>query len=397
MINKDVVIPKGFLISVAEGAIKKPGRKDMTLIYSTVQAQAAGVFTKNTVKAAPVIIDMERMQKGFGRALFINSGNANACTGKKGMNDVLKISAKLAKLLKIPATDIFICSTGVIGTPLPMDRITPKIPELAQNLGKSAMLDAASAIMTTDTFPKLFSTELKLGKTCAALSAIAKGSGMISPSMATMLSFAITDAAITTEALKEALSVSVNETFNSITVDGQMSTNDTVIVLANGIAGNKTIESGTKEFKKFQNALTETFSQLSDMIVRDGEGATKFITVEVMGAPTTEAAKAIAKEIANSALVKTAIYGQDANWGRIMAAMGASDVQFEPYGVDISFNNVKVVRKGLSTDNDSAASAVLKEKEILITVNLSMGKSTAKIRTCDLTEEYIKINAEYRT
>lgn len=175
------------------------------------------------------------------------------------MNDVLKISAKLAKLLKIPATDIFICSTGVIGTPLPMDRITPKIPELAQNLGKSAMLDAASAIMTTDTFPKLFSTELKLGKTCAALSAIAKGSGMISPSMATMLSFAITDAAITTEALKEALSVSVNETFNSITVDGQMSTNDTVIVLANGIAGNKTIESGTKEFKNFKMHLQRPF------------------------------------------------------------------------------------------------------------------------------------------
>ncbi|MBF0465992.1 MAG: bifunctional glutamate N-acetyltransferase/amino-acid acetyltransferase ArgJ [Nitrospirae bacterium] len=397
MIKEDTAIPKGFLISAAEAAIKKPGRNDMTLIYSTVRAQAAGVFTKNTVKAAPVIVDMERIEKGYGRALFINSGNANACTGKKGMADVLKISAALAKLLKIPETDVFVSSTGVIGTPLPMDRMIPKIPELAQNLGQSTLLDAAQAIMTTDTFPKLISTELKFGKTQATLSAIAKGSGMISPSMATMLSCAITDAAITTDALKEALSASVNESFNSITVDGQMSTNDTVIVFANGFAGNKTIEKGTKEFKSFQKSMTETFSLLSDMIVRDGEGATKFITVVVTGAHTTEAGKAVARAIAGSSLVKTAIYGQDANWGRIMAAMGASNVQFDPYKVDIYFNKVKVVRKGLSTNNDTAATEVLKEKEILLSVNLNMGENSAKIRTCDLTEEYIKINAEYRT
>ncbi|MBF0519223.1 MAG: bifunctional glutamate N-acetyltransferase/amino-acid acetyltransferase ArgJ [Nitrospirae bacterium] len=397
MINEDSVIPKGFLISSAEAAIKKPGRNDMTLIYSTVRAQAAGVFTNNTVKAAPVIVDMERIAKGYGRAVFINSGNANACTGKKGMADVLKISAALAKLLKIPETDVFVSSTGVIGTPLPMDRIIPKIPELAQNLGKSTLLDAAQAIMTTDTFPKLISTELKFGKAQSTLSAIAKGSGMISPSMATMLSCAITDVAITTDAIKEALSASVNESFNSITVDGQMSTNDTVIVFANGLAGNKTIEKGTKEFKSFQKYLTETFSRLSDMIVRDGEGATKFITVEVTGAHTTETGKVVARAIADSSLVKTAIYGQDANWGRIMAAMGASNIQFDPYKVDISFNKVKVVRKGLSTNNDTAATEVLKKKEILISVNLNMGENSAKIRTCDLTEEYIKINAEYRT
>ncbi|MEO5356328.1 MAG: bifunctional glutamate N-acetyltransferase/amino-acid acetyltransferase ArgJ [Nitrospirae bacterium YQR-1] len=395
MSNED--IPKGFLISTAEAAIKKPGRRDMTVIYSTVRAHAAGVFTKNTVKAAPVIIDMERISAGYGRAVLVNSGNANACTGKKGMADALKISATLAKALKIPGSEVFICSTGVIGTPLPMSRIIPMIPQLAGNMGKSTLLDAANAIMTTDTFPKLFSTGMKFGKTQATLSAIAKGSGMICPNMATMLSFAITDAAIETGALKEALLAAVNDTFNSITVDGQMSTNDTLIVLANGLAGNAPIGQGSREFKSFQKTLTEAFSHLSDMIVKDGEGATKFITVEVKGAPDSESARAVAGKIADSPLVKTAIYGHDANWGRIMAAMGTSDVHFDPLRVDIYFNKAKVVKNGLSADNDSAATEVLKEKEIHITVNLNMGKKAAKVRTCDLTEGYIRINAEYRT
>lgn len=389
--------PKGFLFSTAEAAIKKPGRKDIALVYSEKEAVMAGMFTTSKVKAAPVLLDMKRIKSGRGQAIVVNSGNANACTGRQGMLDALEMTSLTANGLNLKQNLVYVCSTGVIGTPLPMERVTQGISGLIDNLGKAAIKDVAAAIMTTDTFPKMVSKKIKLGNKTATLTGICKGAGMICPNMATMLCFIITDANISQPALDAALSDAVRFSFNRITIDGDMSTNDTVLLMANGIAGNSVINKGSAAFKTFSSALSGLCYELGKMIVQDGEGATKLIEIEVENARNEAEAEKAAFEIANSLLVKTAIYGNDANWGRIMAALGYSGITINEEKVNISLNGLRIVTNGLGTGRDKEANEKLKSKDIKIVVDLHLGKGTAKVLTCDLTEGYIKINAEYRT
>jgi glutamate N-acetyltransferase/amino-acid N-acetyltransferase len=391
------MIPKGFLFSTVEAAIKKPGRKDLALIYSQVEASISGTFTTNNVKAAPVKLSMKNMKSGRGQAIIVNSGNANACTGKKGMEDTIEMTRLVANGLKIKSSLVYICSTGVIGTPMPMERIRPKISELIGNLGISTIDDAASAIMTTDTFPKIVQKKVKIGSKTGSIAGICKGAGMICPHMATMLCFIISDVAIHQKTLSKTLNIAVEKTFNRITVDGDMSTNDSVLVMANGMLGNRQITEGSKLYTTFKKALYEVILDLSRLIVKDGEGATKFIEVEVKGARNEADAEKAAFSVANSNLVKTAMYGRDANWGRIMAALGYSGVDIKEEKIDIYFGKVKIVSRGTGTGRDKEAEDVLKKKDIKITIDLHSGRSSANILTCDLTEGYIRANAAYRT
>ncbi|MBF0563825.1 MAG: bifunctional glutamate N-acetyltransferase/amino-acid acetyltransferase ArgJ [Nitrospirae bacterium] len=390
-------LPKGFQVSTVEAAIKKPGRKDLAVIFSTVPASCAGVFTTNIVKAAPVVLDIERVKTGRGQAIVVNSGNANACTGERGMEDSRALSRAASGVLNIDDSLVYVCSTGVIGAPLPIDRMLPKVREACENIGKSTLLDAARAIMTTDTFPKVVSTTINLPGFTGRLCAIAKGAGMICPNMATLLSFVLTDLSVKPAALQKALQDASQVTFNRVTVDGDMSTNDTLLVLANGTAANLPIEEGTPEYDAFASTLRETLLTLAKMIAKDGEGATKMVTIAVKGANSTEEAIRAARSVANSPLVKTAIYGNDANWGRIMASLGYSGIVFDPYMVDISFGGVLAVENGLSAGKDAESKAELGGKDVTITIDLKTGNARAQVYTCDLTQEYIKINAEYRT
>ncbi|HXX57655.1 MAG TPA: bifunctional glutamate N-acetyltransferase/amino-acid acetyltransferase ArgJ [Thermodesulfovibrionales bacterium] len=395
--KENAMTPKGYLFSAAEAAIKKPGRKDLALIFSEQEAVMSGNFTTNRVKAAPVKLDMKRIRSGRGRAIVVNSGNANACRGEEGMRDALEMTELVSCALGINMKGVYVCSTGVIGTPLPMGRIRPVIPKLTKGLGKSTVDDVAAAIMTTDTFPKVVSRRLKLADRTVTITGLCKGAGMISPLMATMLCFILTDARIARSALDAALSLAVRESFNKITIDGDRSTNDTVLVMANGMARNETVEKGSADFKKFVRALSDVTSALSRMIVRDGEGATKLVEIEVRNAKNTRDAEKAAFSVANSLLVKTAIYGNDANWGRIMAALGHSGISMREEKTDISFGKVRIVLRGLATGKEGEAADVLRQREIRITINLHIGNSSARVLTCDLTEDYVRINAEYRT
>jgi len=389
--------PKRFLFSTAEAAIKKPGRKDIALIYSETPCVMAGMFTTNKIKAAPVRLDMQRIKRGIGRAVIVNSGNANACTGSQGMDDAFEMSETIGNLLKVSKEHIFICSTGVIGTPMPMDRIRPKLPLLVKNLGKSSLGDVASAIMTTDTFPKIAYRKITCGEKEIVISAICKGAGMISPNMATMLCFIITDANIERAALDASLRSAVSQSFNRITIDGDMSTNDTVLIMANGTAGNNIIKKGTKDYRIFSEALSDITFELSRLIVKDAEGASKLVEIEIINAKSSSDALKAAFAIANSLLVKTAIYGNDANWGRLMAALGYSGAMIKEEFVDIYLNDLKVAQGGITTGSDMEANEKLRDREIKILIDLNIGRGSARVLTCDLTEDYVRINAEYRT
>jgi glutamate N-acetyltransferase / amino-acid N-acetyltransferase len=391
------MIPKGFLFSTAEASIKKPGRKDLALIYSEVEGNIAGRFTTSKIKAAPVKLDMKKIKSGRGQAIIVNSGNANACTGEKGIRDAVDIVRLVAEGLKIKPSLVYISSTGVIGKPMPMDRIRPKIRKLVDDLGKSTIKDVAAAIMTTDTFPKVVDRKVRIGSKTGSIAGICKGAGMICPDMATMLCFIITDISVNQKTLDKALNNAVRESFNRITVDGDRSTNDTVLIMANGMLGNSQITEKSGSYTMFKKALSEVMLELSNLIVKDGEGASKFVEIEVRGARNLTDAENAAFAVANSNLVKTAIYGCDANWGRIMAALGYSGVTVKEEKVDINFGKVKIVKNGLSTGRDREANRVLKGKDIEIIIDLKIGRSSAKVRTCDLTEEYIKVNAAYRT
>lgn len=391
------MIPKGFLFSTVEAAIKKPGRKDLALIYSQVEANIAGTFTTNNVKAASVKLSMKNIKSGRGQAIIVNSGNANACTGKKGMEDAIEMTGLVANGLKIKSSLVYICSTGVIGTPMPMDRIRPKISELIGNLGISTIDDAASAIMTTDRFPKIVQKKVKIGSKIGSIAGICKGAGMICPHMATMLCFIISDIAIHQKTLSKTLNIAVKKTFNRITIDGDMSTNDSVLVMANGMLGNCQITEESKSYTTFKKALYEVILDLSRLIVKDGEGATKFIEVEVKGARNEADAEKAAFSVANSNLVKTAMYGRDANWGRVMAALGYSGIDIKEEKIDIYFGKVKIVSRGTGAGRNKEAEEVLKKKDIKITIDLHSGRSSANVLTCDLTESYIRTNAAYRT
>ncbi|MEW6001609.1 MAG: bifunctional glutamate N-acetyltransferase/amino-acid acetyltransferase ArgJ [Nitrospirota bacterium] len=389
--------PKGFLFSTVEASIKEPGRKDLAIIYSEVKATVSGTFTTNRIKAAPVKVDIKKIRSGEGQAIVVNSGNANACTGKRGIEDALEISELVAKGLNIKPSLVYCCSTGVIGTPMPMDRVRMKVPELMDNLGKSTIEDIASAIMTTDTFPKIINRDVKIGGKTGVISGICKGAGMICPAMATMLCFVMTDIAIERKTLDKALREAVKKSFNRITVDGDRSTNDTVLLMSNGMLDNSRIVEKSGLYVAFRKALDEVTYELSKLIVRDGEGATRFIEIEVKGAKSGADAERAAFAVANSKLVKTAIYGNDANWGRIMAALGYSGIAIKEERVDIYFGKVRIADKGIATGKDKDAEEVLRKKDISIVINLNLGRSSAKILTCDLTEEYIRLNRAYRT
>lgn len=392
-----VITPEGFLFSAVGAAIKKPGRKDLALICSGREAFISGMFTESKVKAAPVKLDIKRIRSGKGQAIIVNSGNANACTGKQGVCDAIEMAGLAAKGLKIKESMVYVCSTGIIGTPMPMERIRQKMPELVDGIGRSTVYDVASAIMTTDTFQKIVSKKVTTNGKTVTVTGICKGAGMICPDMATMLCFILTDANISGSALDSALKIAVRKSFNRITIDGDMSTNDTVLIMANGMAGNSLIKDDTKAFKTFSDALSDITYELSRLIVKDGEGATKLIEVEVRNARNEEDAEKGAFAIANSLLVKTAIYGNDANWGRIMAALGCSGIAIKEEKTDIILNGLKIVSSGIGTGRDREANNLLKNKEIKIAADLNLGKGTAKVLTCDLTEEYVKVNAEYRT
>ena len=391
---------KGFSAAAVQAGIRYPDRLDLGLIYSEVPAVTAGVFTTNRVKAAPVILDMERLRQGRAQAILVNSGNANACTGGQGMEFAQETGAMAADALGIDEELVLVASTGVIGEQLDPEPFTQAVPRLVSEVFADGFNDLARAIMTTDTVPKTSSATIYVDGTEVRLLGVAKGSGMIMPDMATMLCFVVTDAQIVFPVLKDAVKMGVEESFNRITVDGDTSTNDMVLVMANGAAGNEWIdEENPKARKDFADALHTIFKDLALKIVKDGEGATKLVTVRVVGGRDREGAISAARTIANSALVKTAFFGEDANWGRIIAALGRSGCYFRPDRVSIAFDDVVMVENGLGLGKEveAAASEILKHKEFTVTVNLSDGMGTAEIFTCDFSYDYVKINADYRT
>jgi glutamate N-acetyltransferase / amino-acid N-acetyltransferase len=390
---------KGFRFAAVEAAIKKPGRLDLALIFSEEPAQVAAVFTTNKVKAAPVLLDEELVKGGTVRAVVVNSGNANACTGAPGMADAIETARILAGGLMIPEDQVLVASTGVIGVPLPMERLKAALPRLAAAAGEASLADVAAAIMTTDTFPKIESRQGLAGGVPYTIAGVAKGAGMIRPDMATMLAFIVTDAAVEPQLLQQLFREANELSFNAITVDGDMSTNDTALILANGAAGNPLILPGTAEAAQFAAVLSDLLLSLAKLIVRDGEGATKFVTITVKGAVSAAEAKQAAMAVANSSLVKTAFFGQDANWGRIFAAVGSAGIHVEQLRTELFFDEVQMVREGLFVGGDAEArgTAVLQKSDFAVLVDLHLGDGEATVYTSDLSYDYVKINADYRT
>ncbi|MBW2036916.1 MAG: bifunctional glutamate N-acetyltransferase/amino-acid acetyltransferase ArgJ [Deltaproteobacteria bacterium] len=387
----------GFIAGAACAGIKKDKKSDLGIIFSEVPACAAGVFTTNRVQAAPVLLDKERIKSGLCQAIVVNSGNANACTGARGLRDACAVAKAAADALGIDDELTLVASTGVIGRPLDVSAIKSVLPQLARELTPSGLFDVARAIMTTDTFPKAVLKKGTFDRKSFTVAAVAKGAGMIRPDMATMLCFVCTDVAATPEILGNTLKRAVAGSFNTITVDGDTSTNDTVIALANGLSGiNLTEPSCAGVFQKILNELLFT---LALQIVQDGEGATKLVTIEVRSAPDEKSARQVAYTVANSPLVKTALFGQDANWGRIMAAVGRAGVPLNPETVDIFFDNVCVVRDGQGRGNaaEEEANRVLRGDRFTISIDLKLGNKGATIHTCDLSTDYVRINSHYRT
>jgi glutamate N-acetyltransferase/amino-acid N-acetyltransferase len=398
--NKELYVP-GFLASTVAAEIKKGKiRPDLGLILSEVPAVISGVFTRNLVKAAPLQIDLERIRQHCGRALLVNSGNANACTGSQGFKDAQALSKVLARQLKVPEDQIFLASTGVIGQRLPVSRMRKALPALTSALSADNLPAVAQAIMTTDTFAKIQSQKIRIGGKTVHMVGMAKGAGMIHPDMATMLCFVMTDLAIAPALLDELLQRATETSFNSITVDGDTSTNDMLLIMANGLAGNARLENPRSPGARlFSRALEDLLAELARMIVRDGEGATKEVLIQIDRAKSVPEARTLAKTIATSPLVKTALFGQDANWGRILAAMGRSGVAFDPEKVDIFFDRIQVVKKGISTGpaKEAQAGKVLRKRQFTIRVDMHQGSAQTRVFTCDLSLDYVRINADYRT
>lgn len=391
---------KGFSTSAVAAGIRYSDRLDLGLIYSDVPATTAGVFTKNQVKAAPVVIDQTRLKQGRAQAILVNSGSANACTGKNGMAAALTTSLLLSSRLSIDDEMVLLSSTGVIGEQLNVSAFRSSMDELVRGLNEDNFDKVAKAIMTTDTVPKVVSKTVTIGEHEVQFMGMAKGAGMIMPNMATMLSFVITDAQISFPELHDSLTNATNRTFNRITVDGDTSTNDMVLVMANGTAKNPWIDEDNPLDKQlFQDTLEGVLKELALQIVQDGEGASKCITIRVCGARGETEAELMARTVANSPLVKTAFFGEDANWGRIFAAMGRSGVRFDPDRVDIAFGDVVIVRNGLAVGPkaEEAATSLLKEKEIAVCIDLKDGVGCEEVYTCDFSLDYVKINADYRS
>lgn len=392
--------PVGYSYAGIHAGLKKR-KKDMALIVSDRMATSAAAFTTNVVKAAPVIYDMGILKGGKAQAILVNSGNANACTGTRGLEDAGHSAALVAHELGIPEDAVFVSSTGVIGVPLDMERIEGGIKELATSLGGDP-IPAAEAILTTDTKTKLASVEVEIDGKSVTISGMAKGSGMIHPNMATMLCFIITDATIGHEALQKLLGKGISDSFNMISVDGDTSTNDSVIVLANGASGCGEIEEGSTAYAAFASAFDQVLGELARQIVKDGEGASRFIEMRVTGASSKADARTLARAVISSSLVKAAFFGADANWGRILCAMGYSGASFNPDLVDLDFisakGKIRVLEGGvpLPFDEDEAK-AILLEKEVAVLADCHQGDGEAVAWGCDLTYDYVKINGDYRS
>lgn len=404
-INGGVTAPKGFLASGLNAGIKNQTKKDMAMVFSSTPCAAAGVFTTNLVKAAPVKWDKEIVTTSpYVQAVVVNSGIANACTGAEGLGYCADTAAEAAAALNIPKTAVLVASTGVIGKQLPIDKIKSGVTALSKVLGSSredAKL-AAEAIMTTDTKSKEIACTLELDGKQVTVAGMCKGSGMIHPNMCTMLCFVTTDVAISHELLQKALSEDVVDTFNMISVDGDTSTNDTVLVMANGQAENTPITKEGEDYNTFCEALHFIMLELSKKIAGDGEGCTCLFEATVIGAKDKNQARTIAKSVVCSSLTKAAIFGHDANWGRILCAMGYSGAQFDPEVVDIWLESktgtIKIVENGIATDySEETATKILSEEEVIAKMDIKEGNETATAFGCDLTYEYVKINGDYRS
>ncbi len=400
-IQGSLATPRGFrAAAVAAGIKRAQGSLDVGLIFSdTPGTTAGGMFTTNLAAAAPVIVCRRNLRASGGRAraVVVNAGNANACTGRVGMRTAHETARAAGKLLGVPSHQVLVASTGVIGVPLKLELIVNHLPTLKDNLSTEGASDVGRAIMTTDTFPKFRVLRTEMAGKAVHLAGIAKGAGMIHPRMATMLAFITTDTAVAPLTLQQTLRTAVDASFNCITVDGDTSTNDSVIILANGASG-VSVGRGTRSGAQFLAGLTELCQSLAQMIVKDGEGAKKLVSIEVRGAKNPSDAERIARAIANSPLSKTAIAGSDPNWGRFICAAGYSGAKFDPCKVDIYVNDFILCRRGLDAGFDEgAAKKELDHTELTIRLDLHQGKASARIWTCDLTRDYIDINASYRT
>ena len=404
-IQGGVTAAKGFEAAGVSAEIKYKGRTDMAIVYSQVPCNAAGTFTTNVVKAAPVKWDQKIVKESeYAQVIIVNSGIANACTGTEGYGYCQDTADKASEVLGIPSDAVLVCSTGVIGKQLPIDKIQAGVEKLAKAKMDSIKAGtlAAKAIMTTDTCEKEVAVEFDIGGKTVTIGGMAKGSGMIHPNMCTMLGFITTDAVISKSALQKALSDDVNDTYNMVSVDGDTSTNDTVLLLANGMAENDEIVEGTADYEKFAQALHEVNECLAKKIAGDGEGATALFEVNIVGAETKEQAVLLSKSIACSNLTKTAIAGHDANWGRILCAMGYSGTKFDPEKVDLFFESeagkIQIVENGVGLDfSEEKATEILSQSIVVATADIKMGDAKATAWGCDLTHGYISINADYRS
>ena len=405
IIEGGVTAAEGFQAAAVAAGVKKANRKDMALVYSTVPCQAAGTFTTNVVKAAPVkwdqqiVYSQEKVQ-----AIVCNSGVANACTGQEGMENCQKTAQAAAKALNIGENQVLVASTGVIGQQLPIEKICAGVEQMAPLLSekKEAGTLAAQAIMTTDTVSKETAVQIQLGGKTVTLGGMCKGSGMIHPNMCTMLSFITTDAAISKEMLQKAMSSTVADTYNMISVDGDTSTNDTALVLASGLAGNPEITQENEDYHTFLEALRQVNETLAKKMAADGEGATALFEVKILGAKDKAQAATLAKSVITSSLTKAAIFGHDANWGRILCAMGYSGAQFDPEQVDLFFESaagkLQIIENGVAVDySEEEATRILSEKEVTAIADIKQGEASATAWGCDLTYDYVKINADYRS
>jgi glutamate N-acetyltransferase/amino-acid N-acetyltransferase len=388
---------RGFKAAGVSAGLKKSGHKDLGMIFSQHPANVAGLFTKNRVQAAPVLIDKERITSGVCQAIIVNSGNANCCTGDQGINDARTMAKLAASELEIPEELVLVASTGVIGKPLPIKKIGRAIPDLVEALHPEGIDDLAKAIMTTDTVPKKASRKIELDGNWFTIAGVVKGAGMIRPDMATMLCFVCTDADVSAKTLKTTLIEAANRSFNRITIDGDTSTNDTILILANGLS--EVIILDPEHQHVFQDALNEILLDLAKQLVSDGEGVTKLVEIIVQGAMSDADARKIGDTIANSPLVKTAFFGEDANWGRIVAAAGRSGATINPDKIDIYFDDAQMVKNGMGSGKkaETSATSVLKKPEFTVTVDFNCGDGSASILTCDFSLEYVKVNAAYRS
>lgn len=394
-----ITAPNGFRAAGIHSGIKAPPVLDLALLCSEREGPMAGVFTNNQVQAAPVMLGKQQLKAQRGQAIIINSGNANACTGAQGITDAKEIRALTARHLQIPSRLVYVGSTGIIGRTLPMTALRQGIPHLVAHLHRRNHRQAATAIMTTDTTPKEIAFRTSIGRSVITVGGMAKGSGMIHPNMATMLAYLTTDAAITPPALQRGLVQAVNQTFNCISVDGDSSTNDTVLCLSNGLANNPVIQWRTPEWDAFQTILQEACQSLALQICRDGEGATKLATIVVKGTRSNRDAQRIAQTVATSLLVKTALFGEDPNWGRIVAAVGRAGVPLNAKSIHVQFDGIAVVKKGerVGTQADHRAQRVMKKKEFTISISVGRGRGLYRLWTTDLSYDYVKINASYTT